>query len=308
MINFNCNLKANDSITCQKKIDEIGKAFQAASKILKANETQFNEVNVFAMDYNNPVTLDGNIFGDITFKIFMGDNIGRFGTDVFNRTANKMSLFYCVTCALENQPPQYDLPKMLNQMTELDTLSIGLNITELRTDFINHPSKIKSVYLHPAPIFSIKSNALLNLNQLESITISDTQIKRIEKDAFKFNNRNDKMLRIWIENCLITGDTFETGVFSPGKSQFMIELSNISISYLNEGAFKPILDANEYSFVHFQQMPPEFSSNIDCDDCKNYWLIKQKRDKQILNALCKTNAKKKLFDKEIQDKLTQKCK
>ena len=260
------------------------------------------------MDYNNPVTLDGNIFGDITFGRFIGHNIGRIGTDVFKKTASKMSLFHCMTCALENQPPQYDLPKMLNQMTDLDTLTIGLNITELRTDFINRPSKIKTVYLNPPPTFSIKSNALLNLGQLESITILATEIKRIEKDAFKFNNRNDKMLRISFGNCKLTGDTFETGAFSPGKSQFMIELSNASISYLNEGAFKPILDANKYSFVHFQQMLPEISSNIDCDDCKNYWLIKQKRDKQILNALCKTNAKKKLFDKEIQDKLTQKCK
>lgn len=115
------------------------------------------------------------------------------------------------------------------------------------------------------------------------------------------------MLNIWFENCLLTGDTFETGAFSPGKFRFIIGLSSTNISYLNEEVFKPILDANEYSSVEFYRMPlEEFSSLIDCDDCRNYWLIKQRREKQVVDAHCKTDAKKKLFDKEIQDKLTQK--
>ena len=50
-----------------------------------------------------------------------------------------------------------------------------------------------------------------------------------------------------------------------------------------------------------------FNSKIDCGDCKNYWLIKEKKENQVFNAYCQGHTTKTLFDKEIQDKLSQKC-
>ena len=38
------------------------------------------------------------------------------------------------------------------------------------------------------------------------------------------------------------------------------------------------------------------------------WLVKEKRQKQVLHAHCKHNSTQTLFDDEIQTKLTQKCK
>ena len=51
----------------------------------------------------------------------------------------------------------------------------------------------------------------------------------------------------------------------------------------------------------------ELNSKIDCSDGRNHWLIKEKKDGQVLNAFGQENHKNILFDQEIQTKLNQKC-
>ena len=49
-------------------------------------------------------------------------------------------------------------------------------------------------------------------------------------------------------------------------------------------------------------------SRIDCEDCKNYWLINEKKEKQVINPYCLIGPKKQIFYQENQAKLSQKCK
>ena len=53
---------------------------------------------------------------------------------------------------------------------------------------------------------------------------------------------------------------------------------------------------------------PSRDFKIDCEDCKNYWLIKGNKQQHVLNAYCMGNHNKTLFDQEIKTKLSQKCK
>ena len=53
---------------------------------------------------------------------------------------------------------------------------------------------------------------------------------------------------------------------------------------------------------------PTRNSTIDCSDCKNHWLIKEEKEIQVLNALCKEDQEKTLFHQEIKQKLNSKCK
>lgn len=75
---------------------------------------------------------------------------------------------------------------------------------------------------------------------------------------------------------------------------------------LNERAFKTILD-NPKGSIDLYKADDRSHSKIDCDDCRNYWLIKQNREKQLLNANCNL-FNQTLFDQEIKTKLSQKCK
>ena len=77
---------------------------------------------------SEPFTLDDNLFGDITFEYFYGINIKKIGSNVFNKTADKIKTFICADCPLEHEPPKYNLQTIFNQMSQLNLISIELNM------------------------------------------------------------------------------------------------------------------------------------------------------------------------------------
>ena len=85
-----------------------------------------------------------------------------------------------------------------------------------------------------------------------------------------------------------------------------LDVWNTNINYLNEEAFKTILD-NPNGSINLYKVDGRSNSTIDCSDCRNYWLIKQNREKQVFNANCNL-LNHTLFDQEIKTKLSQKCK
>ena len=62
----------------------------------------------------------------------------------------------------------------------------------------------------------------------------------------------------------------------------------MDISYLDESVFKPVLD-NKFNRITFYDYSAGGSSPayIHCENCKNYWLIKEKKQNQFKYAYCK---------------------
>ena len=253
------------------------------------------------------MTLEDNLFGDITFEKFYGQNIHKIGSNVFNKTANKIELFNCgFNNSIEHQPPKYDLKAVFDQMTRLKDLDIGLNVTEIPTNSIEpigNQTSLQILYIR-AKELTIKSGAFQQLKNINFIEFLGAKINRIEKEAFKLNSDlNDKSFQISFVDCLLTDQSFQNGSFDGiPRNQIEIEFQSMNISSLPEVSLKTIFDNKKLS-INFN-----WHSTIDCDDCKNYWLIKGTKENNIKNALCKGNDKKTLFDQEIKTKLSQKCK
>ena len=70
---------------------QISKAFQSASKNLGDNEKHFDEVHIFSMSKYDPVTLEDNTFGDITFEKFNGYTIKIMHHNTFGRAAENIT-------------------------------------------------------------------------------------------------------------------------------------------------------------------------------------------------------------------------
>ena len=56
----------------------------------------------------------------------MGYNLNKIGSNVFNKLADKITMFNCHICNLENRS-NYNLNRVFDQMTKLDLLAIGLD-------------------------------------------------------------------------------------------------------------------------------------------------------------------------------------
>ena len=235
-----------------------------------------------------------DIFGDITFDIFAGENINKISSNVFKKTGEKIKIFQCHSCKLENHS-KYNLDTIFNQMSNLEALSIDLN-TELPSFSSKNLREIKI----SANELKIKDGAFQNLNKLKIISFIDMKIT-IQRNAFNFPN-SSVHFRMNFYNCKII--EFENRSFDGIKSVVQFEFYRMNISHLDEGAFKSVLDNKVNSIVFGSG---NILAEIDCDDCKNYWLVKEGKEKQVKNAKCK-GEKKNLFDDEIKTKLNQKCK
>lgn len=77
---------------------------------MSANERHFRKIYIYAFEgVENPIILEDNAFGDITFQKFQGIRINKLGSNVFKKTANKLQSVWCWDCNIQNQLPKYDL-------------------------------------------------------------------------------------------------------------------------------------------------------------------------------------------------------
>lgn len=252
---------------------------------------------------HSPLTLENNVFSDITFESFYGVNIEKIGSNAFRKTANNITTFNCRDCFLQHQSPKYDFRTIFSEMNQLYALDLGLNVTEIPTGTFGtskNKANLNQIRIESKGL-TIKSGAFQNLKNLQQIHLYHTEISKIEKEAFKFINTNN-LLTIDVSACPLTNQSFQNGSFD-GMLRSLINFNSVKISNLPEEAFKSFLENG--NSIHLSN---GFYGLINCEDCKNYWLIEQKKDDQVYNVHCYHDVRKTLFDEETKSKLSQKCK
>ena len=300
-----------DEIACYEPLNKLPKVFNSAFKNFNSNQKHFKKVYLSAFLGQNEfeTTLQDDTFGDITFEEFEGVEITKIQSNAFSKTANKIKIFWCWSCPLKNQPPNYDLQNVFNQMNGLIDLLYGLNATEIPLiKPIGGQSKLSLLLIEAHQNLTVKGGIFQYLNYLNYLIFFQTTIKKIEKEAFKLTNRSkDEILRINFHNCELSrlGNSFQNGSFDGAHGSLNITFRDTEISYLNKGVFKLALDNNK-SVINLV----EDTSLIDCEDCRNYWLVKDNKQNQVNNAFCRKKPRlaQTLFDHRIKTKLYIKCK
>ena len=210
----------------------MAKIFNSASKILGEKDRHFEYLTLNVSKYHNDteVTLEDGAFSDITFEILSAYGIKKINSNAFNKTKSELGFFYCWTCDLVNEPPKYHLQKMLNQLTELQSLRLSLNIDEIPTNAIEliggQQSKIKYLYLEAHKNLTIDSGAFQTLIKLTLLSLEKSNINRIENGAFKINKESKEFLRLYFTDCNFTMNSFQNGSFEECKDLFICSLKD----------------------------------------------------------------------------------
>ena len=137
---------------------------------------------------------------------------------------------------------------------------------------------------------------LENLNHLHF----HSDIAKVESQAFAMNKNSSEKLRINFRHDF-DGDAFQPSSFEGIQRSVQINFYQF-VNYIPELWFKTILD-NQNNNLYFSPY-----SGINCDDCQNVWMIKDKKDKQVVDAKCNHDFSLTLFDLEVQNDLLSKCK
>lgn len=269
------------------------------------------------------LTLNDNSFADITFEEFFANNTKRISVNAFGNASKTLRILNCFDCNLQFEPPEYDIWKMLSKLPQLTSISVVLNVSEIPSNFINRSmdgngaSDIRSLSFRFKQNVTIQSGAFQNLDKLILIHFDKANII-FKNESFKLNSvsevNSDIPLKIAFYNCSLTGDSIESEAFDGVKRHLLIEFWESDINYLPEPVFKSVLDNqfnNQTSVINFMDPTAysyyNYNSKIDCLECKNHWLIKQGKEKQVLNAYCKQNSNVTLFDDEIRNDLNSIC-
>ena len=217
----------------------------------------------------------------------------------------------CFTSGLQNQSPKYDIWTSISQLTQLKEFHIGyLNVSEIPSNALRSPdglSKLWRIGLSSANNLTISEEAFQNLTQLTNLDFFQNSFISFQKQSLKFNTKSNKHLSIYFHHCKFTSLAFDSGTFDGIQRPLKISFSNMTIDYLSESVFKSVLD-NQNNSINFFPNGPNADSTIHCFNCKNHWLIKEGKENQVFNALCKEDQKKTLFHQQIKDKLNSKCK
>lgn len=208
-------------------------------------------------------------------------------------------------------------------MVNLKTLAIKLNVNYLPTSAIEpiggKQSNLTNLLIESEQNLTIRSGAFQHLVQLTYLNLYNFTKLEFEKKAFKFKNSSNNSLTVRFERCnlqgksnfylkifqfisYLSGESFRNGTFDRVQRSLHILFKNSNISYFGEAVFKSLLGNKQNRIDFFEN-----TSLIDCESCKNYWLIKQEKENQVKVPFCKHKTKK-LYDQVIKTKLTQKCK
>ena len=273
------------------------------TETLHIKNKKFRRIDIDFIKSNG--ILEENSLDDITMTDLSGDGIVKVHTKAFGKAAQVIQRFWFPNAQIQHQPPEYDVWKALSSL-QSPHITVGLNVTEIPSNVIQplHQSEIYFLQLINKNPLTVRSNAFSTLTNLNEFDFTESNLMKIEKHAFKFDKSSDKQLTIAFYLSNFTGDIFEAGAFDGIQRPTEIQIYSVHLSHLDEGVFKSFLKENNQNQIRFLNVP-YYGGYIDCEDCRNQWLIHFKNQAQ---ANCKQNFEKSLFDQDIQVKLNQKCK
>ena len=283
--------------------------FKFASNNLKSKEKHFKILKINSikdLPENDYLILNESSFSDITFDEFNGENIQFIHNNAFDKTFKSIKYFTNSNGEINHRPPEYDIWNVLSKFVNAERITIKLNITEIPSIAFETTNKqhfkLKELYFGAKNKFTIRRMAFYNLNDLNYISLRANQLDHIDNEAFAFSKSSNHKLTVNFQdlNQLIYDNSFETNSFKGINRPVNIWFWTSNITNIKENIFKSVLNDKN----NFIQMT---ASYMNCIDCKNYWLIRDGKDHQIINAKCNENKNATLFSAEIRYKLISNC-
>lgn len=199
---------------------------------------------------------------------------------------------------VNHSPSRYDIWKVLNGLTNATEINVYMNIKEVPSRAFGRLLKLEKLTIASFNKLTIRSNGFKSLDNLSSLTLH-TDFESVESSAFAFDKSTPKMAIIFWSTFL---GKFSSKAFSGLKRPTNVGFVYMKLNFIPKDAFKSVLD-NKNNIVLFE-------STINCTNCENYWMIRDGRDKQVINAYCTGDFSKQtnLFSSKIKSNLKSKCK
>lgn len=249
--------------------------------------------------------INESAFSSITFDQFEITNVMFIHEKAFGKTASTIKNF-TTNNLINTNSSNYHLWKAIQSLINLQFIKIDMSTDQIPTQAFSSKNlseiQFRSDTFHEK--ITIRKNAFYNLENLTLLKLNLLCYNNlIEKEAFSSSKRSSKRLDITFEGTFWTKPVeFSSGSFNGIQRPITIHFNNEHLKIIPEDVFGFILNDTNNNII-FENSP----SSIDCENCSNYWMIRDGKDNQISNAICKNNIKMTLFSKETKSNLKAKC-
>jgi hypothetical protein len=178
-------------------------------------------------------------------------------------------------------------------MVNLETIIITeANFSEIPDNAfrpLNGPqNSLNLIDFYNFPLSKIGINAFQDLNNLTTLIFEMLQINNIRDNTFNFINESNSLLNLQIHINQLNSSSFEKSSFSNLKRPVYLDLGSNQIDFLDEHIFGSLLNENKLNQLDI--------NSLNCDDCRNFWLINNHySDFQLDHIYC--NNTRKVTDK-----------
>lgn len=276
------------------------------SDSLNETEKHFYQI-ILSNNSSEELVLPDAAFWDITFDRFDQRASIRISNNAFGKAASTIKTFSSYQFLINHYTPDYDVWKVFSGLTNLNSMYACVNVTEIPSSAflpINGlQSKLGSLSFNGKgnSLAIIRKMAFYNLPNLNRIYFEYLHLIHIESWAFASHRQSSEIFFITFYDCSFNnGSAFNTGSFDGIQRPLAIEFY-YQISHFPESTFKSVLD-NPLNKIYI------YLATIDCTDCRNYWLIRDRKDNQFAYDInCSHSNNLKLFSDQVKYDLTYKC-
>ncbi len=239
--------------------------------------------------------LEKYTFAGITFEtieIIGAKNLSLIHRDAFSETNQFIKTFYVedtsITSCVVPECQDYQIFSAISSMTNLESLTIKKsNLTQIPSNAF-HPlsgefNNLHIIQMTANKIRKIGGLAFFHCCDLTDLLLADNEIDLISSESLVFNCHSNKPLLIDLSNNKIDSiepGSFESRSFKDLKRPAVIDFrKNKNLQFLNETVFADFLKLNEKNRIEMEE--------LNCTDCRNYWLVKdQLYNPQLVTIKC----------------------
>ena len=273
-------------LVCYSNMTNPNQLFKSISSKLNQSQKHFDCLKIRQSNTTQDFVLDDNSFYDISFDNFIGENIKFIHHNAFGGTSKAIKKFILRNDYVNHQPPEYDVWKLFNELVNVERINVHLNINQIPSNAFNQ-TNLQTIIIHTTNKIILKKHTFYNLVNLNELSF-ECGFNKVESEAFAMRRSSSSKLNITFYE--FDGDSFQPDSFKGLNRPIHIKIHS-DLTYIPESSFKSILD-NQNSI--------NVSLHIDCFQCKNYWLFRDERKKQVEGANCQHDQSITLFHHEIQ--------
>ena len=286
------NTWGHGKIFCGGKTDiDLKSIFHNFSKQLSNNEKHFE---TFHLNNSYIKVLEENTFDEITFdtiEINSCYNLTNIERYAFNNTVLVTKhLILSNNSKLSMDNTIYDILSSFVNIERIEIPFIGLNeIPSKAFRPINgYQERLKFLLLGQG-FTIIGKNSFSNLKNLDWLSFLSAKFTKMPDYTFEFEEYSNKTFHIEFVWDLNINSAFNEKTLLNIRRPTTLYLRGLhSVTYLDEKVFLPFLLEDQRNSIELT-MTNTFDNVFDCNDCRNYWLKKNKNINKNCNIICSNN-------------------